>query len=159
LTRAVGASAEVFDVSDLGYKARVLDLTRVDHWGVRVTDAERAIGFYEQLGFSVAVRHDAASVVILRHPSGLEVNLITNGVPHDRGNVLMDLPSKYSGYTHVALRIANLDSALRYVTQLGIPITEGPVQLGDGTSFFIRDPDGNVIELRSVVELGDRGTV
>lgn len=142
-------AAETFGFLDLGYNADVLELTRVDHWGVRVTDAERAVRFYELLGFSVVARHEAAQVIILRHPSDLELNLIANGVPHEQGNVLMDLPSKYSGYTHLALRVTGMDVALARVTALGIAITEGPVELGDGTSFFIRDPDGNVIELRS----------
>lgn len=134
----------------------MLELARVDHWGVRVTDAERAIEFYERLGFSLIARHEAARVLILRHSSGLEVNLIANGVPHESGNVLMDAPSKYSGYTHVALLVGDLDRAIEELARRGIAITEGPVRLGDGTSIFIRDPDGSVIELRSGAPLLDK---
>lgn len=129
----------------------MLDLEQVDHLGIRVVDGARAVAFYERLGFGVTARHDAASVIIMTHPSGIEINLIVNGVPHDSGgNVLMDQAAKYSGYTHAALRVSDVDSAARRVQELAIPITEGPVKLGNGRSFFIRDPDGNVIELRAV---------
>lgn len=127
----------------------MLDLEQVDHLGIRVVDGARAVAFYERLGFEVTARHDAASVIIMTHPSGIEINLIVNGVPHG-ANVLMDQATKYSGYTHVALRVSDVDSAARRIQELEITITEGPVKLGNGRSFFIRDPDGNVIELRAV---------
>ncbi len=126
----------------------MLELERVDHLGIRVTGAERAIAFYRLLGFSVTARHEAGSVIILHHPSGIELNLIENAVATEEGNVLMDMPIKRPGYTHVALRVPDVDAAVDAIGRLGIHITEGPVRLGDGRSFFIRDPDGNVIELR-----------
>lgn len=131
----------------------MLDLEQVDHLGIRVVDAERAVTFYESLGFMVTIRHDEASVIIMTHPSGIEINLIVNGAAHDSGgNVLLDMPIKYSGFTHVALRVADVDAAVRRVLDLEIQITEGPVRLGNGRSFFIRDPDGNVIELRGSLD-------
>lgn len=127
----------------------MLGLVQVDHIGIRVTDGARATLFYESLGFSVTARHEAASVVILRHPSGIEINLILNAVaPPDAKNVLMDLSEKYPGHTHIALRVKDSAAAQSEVKRLGMAITEGPVTLGDGVSFFIRDPDGTVIELR-----------
>lgn len=128
----------------------MLDLVQVDHIGIRVTDGARATRFYESLGFSVTARHEQARVVILRHPSGIELNLIVNGVvPPEGKNVLMDVPEKHPGHTHIALRVAESSAAEREILRLGITITEGPVTLGDGISFFVRDPDENVIELRA----------
>jgi lactoylglutathione lyase len=130
----------------------MLDLVQVDHVGIRVTDGERATRFYESLGFGVTARHEQARVVILRHRSGIELNLIVNGVTPPGGkNVLMDLPEKHPGHTHIALRVAESNAAQREILRLGIAITEGPVTLGDGVSFFVRDPDGNVIELRAPI--------
>lgn len=128
-------------------------MTQVDHVGIRVTDGTRAERFYESLGFTVTARYEEGRVLILRHPSGVEINLIVNGIVPPAGkNVLMDVPEKYPGHTHIALRVASSSVAVQKVLHLGVPITEGPVHLGDGVSFFIRDPDGNVIEIREVIK-------
>ena len=59
--------------------------------------------------------------------------------------MLMDVPEKHTGYTHIALEITDADAAEREIEALGIEITER-VAFGGSRFFFIRDPDGNVIE-------------
>ena len=121
----------------------------VDHIGIRVADAARSEAFYKKLGFEVIARHDAASVVIVRNPKGVELNFIVNAEPaYDGTNVLMDEPPKRAGYTHVALLVGSMRETIRKLVELDIPISDGPVQLGGAMSLFIRDPDRNVIELR-----------
>ncbi len=130
----------------------MLKLEKVDHIGIRVTQGTRATQFYESLGFSLVARHEEGRVVILAHPSGIEINLIVNGVlPPDEKNILMDAPDKYPGHTHVALRVTDIAEARQEMGRLGITITEGPIRLGNGMSLFIRDPDGTVIELRQAL--------
>ena len=127
-----------------------VEILQVDHLGIRVVDSARAEAFYAKLGFSVAARHDAAKVVILRNEHGVEINLIVNGDPAlDGSNVLQDVPEKHAGYTHVALRVGSIDSALAELNAAGIVLSDGPVKLGDGVSLFVRDPDRNVVELRA----------
>ena len=88
------------------------------------------------------------SVVVLKTDSGVELNLIVNAPAFDGKNRLMDVPDKFPGFTHVALRVASIDEAVRWAQGAGIAITDGPKRLGDGISMFFRDPDANVIELR-----------
>jgi catechol 2,3-dioxygenase-like lactoylglutathione lyase family enzyme len=59
----------------------------------------------------------------------------------------MDVPEKWTGYTHYAVLVDNLQAVLDWAEREDITITEGPVVIGDRrTVAFIRDPDGNVIE-------------
>jgi lactoylglutathione lyase len=127
----------------------MMEINRVDHIGIRITDEAATLAFYEQFGFHVTFRADEARVIVVRNAHDVEINFIVNAAPPPEGkNVLMDVADKYPGYTHVALRIASMDRTVDELKSLGIEITEGPVRLGSGVSVFIRDPDRNVIELR-----------
>jgi len=125
-----------------------LEIQKLDHIGIRVADGPRAEAFYGRLGFTVVQRFEPHHVIILRNPAGVEINLIVNAEPRSTGNVLMDTEQKHPGFTHVALRVASIDAAVQRLAELAIPISDGPVQLGEARSLFVRDPDRNVIELR-----------
>ena len=62
----------------------------------------------------------------------------------------MDVPEKYTGYTHIALEVSNIDAILKLLKSKDIKITEGPVNFPGGTSIFIRDQDDNVIEFHKL---------
>ena len=53
---------------------------------------------------------------------------------------------KHTGYTHVALEVADAAAAVEKLSQMGISLSGDPHSHQTGTSFFIRDPDDNVIE-------------
>jgi len=128
----------------------MIEIEKVDHLGIRVMDADRAVAFYALLGFGdpYKVTHD--DVTIIKNKHGVEINLITNGSNNNSGkNILMDVTDKFPGYTHVALRVASVADTIKTLEEHNIAITGGPVDFGDGNlSIFVRDPDRNVIELR-----------
>ena len=129
----------------------MIDIERVDHVGVRVADADRAIKFYELLGFEVHHRSNLDTVIIIRNRADVELNLICNANnANDGNNILMDVDDKFSGLTHLALRVASIKSTIETLNAHDITITQGPVAFeADGhVSVFVRDPDRNVLELR-----------
>ena len=122
-------------------------ITRINHIGLRVTSLTKARTFYEQLGFEFIVGPIGPEPVsIMEHPSGININFILNGSAATAKNILMDVPEKYTGYTHIALEINAIDEILKLLKSKDIKITEGPVTFPGGTSIFIRDQDYNVIE-------------
>ena len=131
--------------------AETIAIERVDHIGIRVRNLDRALSFYRVLGFTVVHRAVGDDVAIVRNEHGLELNLIFNATAGDpASNILMDVPNKFPGYTHMALRVASIPATIATLTANDIAITQGPVSFGQSgqVSVFVRDPDRNVIELR-----------
>ncbi len=127
----------------------MIEIERVNHIGIRVADAVRAVAFYRHFGFEKTWEGGSEPVVILDNGNGVEINLIVNADDANDGrNVLMDVAAKYPGYTHVALQIASAERTAVALADAGIEITEGPARFGEGVSLFVRDPDRNVVELR-----------
>jgi lactoylglutathione lyase len=124
-------------------------VTGLAHIGIRVHDFARSRVFYELLGFELTMGPMGPDqVAIFEHPSGLEINLIVNAPASDEPNVLMDVPTKHAGYTHIAIAVRDLAEAQSVMERAGHPITEGPVTFPNGTrAIFVRDPDRNVVEL------------
>ncbi|MCZ6588638.1 MAG: VOC family protein [Alphaproteobacteria bacterium] len=128
-----------------------IDIEQVDHIGIRVAELDRAMSFYQVLGFKLVHEDTNDAVVIIKNSRDVEINLIYNANDDNGGdNILMDVANKYPGYTHVALRVSSIKAAIEALAENDIAITQGPVSFGlDGNvSLFVRDPDRNVVELR-----------
>ena len=129
----------------------MVKIQRVDHVGIRVSELNQAVAFYQILGFSLISKASNDAVAILKNPNDVEINLIYNANDtHGGKNVLIDVGEKYPGFTHVAFNVESIESVIQTLEQNQIKITQGPVHFGtDGhVSVFVRDPDLNVIELR-----------
>jgi catechol 2,3-dioxygenase len=121
--------------------------SRVDigHVHLKVADIERALGFYcGVLGFEIQQRYgDQAAFVSAggyHHHLGLNTWESAGGSPPPRGS---------TGLYHVAIRYPDrrtLADALRRVLDAGIPL-DGASDHGVSEALYLRDPDGNGIEL------------
>ena len=124
------------------------EISGINHVGLRIRDLARSRAFYAVLGFEFIVGPIGPEpVAVMEHPSGVNINFILNASDDaSADNILMDVSAKHTGYTHIALEISDRESVKQQLTKAGVSITE-TVELPDGAVFFfIRDPDGNVIE-------------
>ena len=132
-----------------------MNISNIDHIGIRITEKKAALDFYKILGFQLEQEVDFDAVIIMKNMSGVEINLINNGKDISNGkNILMDVPEKHPGFTHVAFSVESILHVMEVLEKNNIAISQGPVTFGrDGhVSIFIRDPDRNTIELRGRVE-------
>ena len=126
----------------------MLNIVAVNHVGIRISQKSISIPFYENLGFELVqdAGFEDGHPIIMKHSSGVVLNLLGPATITDGKNILMDIDEKYPGYTHVALTIDSLEDAKSFLAQNKIEIT-GSFSFGEMSAVFIRDPDRNVIEL------------
>jgi catechol 2,3-dioxygenase len=120
---------------------------RVDigHVHLKVADIERALGFWRDvLGFEVQARiGDHAAFISAggyHHHIGLNTWESGGGTPP---------PPGHTGLYHVAVRFPDrktLAEALIRVRDAGVPL-EGASDHGASEAIYLRDPDGNGVEL------------
>ncbi len=122
-------------------------ITRINHVGLRIRDLTLSRAFYEKLGFEfLGGPMGPEPVAIMEHPSGVNINFILNASSDaSPTNVLMDEPIKHTGFTHIALEIVDVEAVKNQLESHDIVITEF-VEYEGAMFFFVRDPDGNVIE-------------
>jgi lactoylglutathione lyase len=129
-------------------------ITRINHVGLRVRDLDVTRAFYGKLGFEFLVGPVGPEpVAVMEHPSGVNINFILNANEQAApNNLLMDVPEKHTGFTHIALEVTDLAAIEQQLDELGIEIT-GRVEFEGARFCFVRDPDANVIEFHQPASL------
>ncbi len=126
----------------------VVKIIGIDHVVLRVADMDRAIRFYcDVLGCKEERRVSEINLVQLRAGRSL-IDLVASVDPALEGRTNMD---------HFALRVEVFDEALLREFFSAHGIDPGEVKRrygaeGDGPSMYIRDPDGNTVELKGPPE-------
>ncbi len=118
---------------------------RIGHAHLKVADLERSIHFYRDvLGFEVTQRFGNSTAFLsaggYHHHIGLNTWESLGGKAPARGT---------TGLYHIALLYpdrATLGDALRRLQAAGIPL-EGAADHGVSEALYLRDPDGNGVEL------------
>jgi len=124
---------------------RIAEQTRIGHVHLKVSDLERAIRFYQDvLGFELTQRYGGEAAFLsaggYHHHIGLNTWESAGGSRPQEGS---------TGLYHLAILYpsrAELADALRRLVDAGIPL-EGASDHGVSEALYLRDPDGNGVEL------------
>lgn len=124
-----------------------------DHVGIRVSHKQRALNFYQSLGFTETAFFPDYEANEMMSVQGVRINLIFNASRHLQSkNILLDSAIKLPGVTHPAFIIDDIKALENWLNAKGICITEGPKAIGPRRiALFIRDPDGNVLEFNQLI--------
>ena len=133
-----------------------------DHLVLRVADVEASLAWYvDRLGLEgVRVeewRSGAAPFPSVRVSATSIIDLIPGGSPTRTGTVRA-VDEDGRNLDHLCVVVAPCD-LVEEANRAGLDVDEGPVRRfgarGWGTSIYVRDADGNTVELRYYHDLAD----
>lgn len=123
----------------------MITLARLDHWVLTVQSLENTIDWYTRvLGMGVVTFGDNRKALTFGEQ---KINLHLLGHEFEP-----KARQPTSGSADLCFVInGTLEATLQHLTQSGVTVEEGPVPrtgaLGPIQSVYVRDPDGNLIEL------------
>ena len=125
----------------------MIRLKALDHVGLKVTDMDKTLDFYQRLGLTL-LRTSGPNADGLRSAviqvGSQELNVFSHPefVSSGKENPV--------GIDHFCLTVdaASVDDVIAALRQAGIEIVRGPVKRRDGTALFVHDPDGVRVELQ-----------
>jgi catechol 2,3-dioxygenase-like lactoylglutathione lyase family enzyme len=113
-----------------------IQVTQIDHVSVLVTDVERSRRFYR----------DLLGLKEIAKPRTFDFVVIWFDLGNQQLHLLLKPQPDTISPRHFALRVADVAAARKYFQERHIPIEETtPIPHCD--RFFVRDPDGNRIEI------------
>jgi lactoylglutathione lyase len=121
----------------------------IGHAAFAAHDLELALAFYAKLGINEAFRlhrDDGSLMLVYLHVAGDRfVEVFPNGPPPD--------PNRKGSFMHLCLITDDLGSTVERLREAGVAIEREPkLGLDHNWQAWIRDPDGNAIELMQLSE-------
>ena len=127
-------------------------IKKIGHTALKVRDLEVSCRFYTDiLGFQEAFRikndQDVTTLCYLHIADGQFIELFPGG----QGTYAYDPDAV--GPSHVCFEVDDIEQALAAIAATGVPI-DAPIKQGKSgcLQFWIRDPDGNRIEIMALPE-------
>jgi glyoxylase I family protein len=127
-------------------------LRKIDHVVLRIRDLDNSLAFYcDAIGCEIEKRQEAIGLIQVRAGASL-IDL----VPVDRPLGKMGgAPPAQEGRNvdHFALQVSPFDEAAirAHLAQHGVEVADSGMRYGaegTGPSIYVRDPDGNTVELK-----------
>ncbi len=126
-----------------------MKVVALDHFVLTVASIERAVSFYERVLGMEHVVFGPQKRSALRF-GDQKINLHPSGAEFEPRAA-----RPWPGSADVCFLVDDIDAVAAHLGACDVPILEGPGPrsgaLGEIRSFYIRDPDGNLIELSAYV--------
>jgi lactoylglutathione lyase len=124
-------------------------ITDLAHLAIAAYDLERSLAFYAGLGLHESFRlhnEDGSLMLVYLHITGDRfLEIFPNGPIPD--------PNRQGSFMHLCLRVDDLQATVEHFQKEGVTIEQAPkIGLDHNLQAWIRDPDGNPIELMQLVE-------
>jgi catechol 2,3-dioxygenase-like lactoylglutathione lyase family enzyme len=136
----------------------------VHHTGITVSDLDRSVAFYEQLGFEVAERIEEEGEEVERGVGvpGAKLRVAMLEGPNSRLELIEYLqpsdgpaphPNNGIGAAHVCVEVEDVDAAVAELREQGIEFVTEPIthEVGRIRWVYAKDPDGITAELLQVL--------
>jgi catechol 2,3-dioxygenase-like lactoylglutathione lyase family enzyme len=139
----------------------MINVREIDHLVLRVVDLERMLAFYgDVLGCTVERRQDEIGLVQLRAGRSLIDLVPVDGALGKSGGAAPGPEGR--NLDHFCLRVEPFDEAAIRAALHAHGIDAGPLATrygaeGEGPSLYLRDPEGNVVELKGPAEAAPNG--
>jgi glyoxylase I family protein len=126
---------------------RPLEVAELDHIVLRCRDKERTLDFYTRvLGLAVERRLDQLGLVQLRAGRSM-IDLVPATAARSEEGLNVD-------HFCIGVQVGDLGQAAAYLRENGVEVMGEPVDRygarGTGKSIYVRDPEGNTIELKQM---------
>jgi catechol 2,3-dioxygenase-like lactoylglutathione lyase family enzyme len=109
-----------------------------------VADVERAVEFYERLGFDVEEQMLPAFARLRRH----DLTLWLAGPKSSAARAMPDgRQPEPGGWNRFVIEVDNIESVVEDLKHVGVAFRNNVVTGPGGKQILVEDPDGNVIEL------------
>ena len=125
----------------------MLRLKALDHVGLKVTDLDKTIDFYQRLGFTLlrtkGPAPDGERSAVLQVGSQ-ELNVFSHP------EFVSSTKENSVGMDHFCLEAeaASIEDVIEGLRAVGIDVGAGPTKRRAGMSLFVHDPDGVRVELQ-----------
>jgi glyoxylase I family protein len=143
----------------------MLQIAQMDHIVLNVSDVDRSIAFYAGVLGLKAERVDEYKSGAVGFPSvRINEQTIIDLFPPERQQEAA-APGGAPNLNHLCLTTENEDMAavVEYLNAHGVAIETGPARRwgarGNGTSVYFRDPDNNLVEVRTYAPAAERAVL
>jgi catechol 2,3-dioxygenase-like lactoylglutathione lyase family enzyme len=125
---------------------------RLDHCVIAISDWDRSVAFYRDVLLAEIVEQPGGRVAFRLGDQQLNVHGPGRpGRPDPVGEMEARIPVAPGGSDLCFTWPGTVDQALAHLSRLGVGVEAGPVPRhggrGPGTSLYVRDPDGSLLEL------------
>ena len=125
------------------------EVTGIDHIVVRVADQARALAFYRDV-LGLVIEREQPELGLIQMRAGRSMIDLVPARADER------LGPRSPNVDHFALEVRPFDEAAlrKHLQAMHVPVEESGLRYGaggEGPSLYVRDPDGNKIELKGAI--------